>query len=338
MDKILTIVIPTYNMEKYLHRCLDSLIIEDKRLFNSLEVLVINDGSKDSSSSIAHEYQEKYPKVFRVIDKENGGHGSAWNKGVELATGRYLRFLDSDDWLDNKNLDLLIFKLNCCQVDLVFTHRNRYYEGSGKDEIDKISNIDFDKELRFDEFDLLGSNNGIEITNFWYCTYKTDLLKKLHPLFLEHIIFDDGILFVAPILSASTFVCYDMVIYYYLLGREGQSMDPKVQYRKLDHRLKVQKSMIDFVKSHPTDSALKNKYITAVMKGNIDGFTDQICALPSTERNKLLEEWGLYVTSNLNKYANRTIKVYCKFPKVIFSLLLLTKKLKQFIICLRKKI
>ena len=61
MEKILTIVIPTYNMESYLRKCLDSLIIDDKDLFERLEVLVINDGSKDASSTIAHEYQDKYP-------------------------------------------------------------------------------------------------------------------------------------------------------------------------------------------------------------------------------------------------------------------------------------
>ncbi len=338
MNKILTIVIPTYNMEKYLRRCLDSLIIDDKELLKKIEVLVINDGSTDSSSAIAHEYQEKYSDVFRVIDKENGGHGSAWNRGVELATGKYLRFLDSDDWLDNKNLELLIEKLNQCQVDLVFTHRNRYYEGLRKNEIDKISNIDFDKELRFDEFDLLGSNNGIEITNFWYCTYKTCLLKNLHPLFLEHIIFDDGILFIAPILFASTFVCYDMVIYNYLLGREGQSMDPKIQYRNLDHRLKVQKSMIDFVKANPTDSVMKTKYVTAVMKGNIDGFTGQICALPSIERNRLLKEWAPYVAENMNQFVNGTIQAYCKLPSMFFPLFLVAKKFKNLCICLRKMI
>lgn len=69
MEKILTIVIPTYNMQDYLRRCLDSLIVPDEQM-QQLEVLVVNDGSKDNSSAIAHEYQDKYPGTFRVIDKE----------------------------------------------------------------------------------------------------------------------------------------------------------------------------------------------------------------------------------------------------------------------------
>lgn len=328
MDKLLTVVVPVYKVEKYINKCLDSLIVTEEQM-KKLEVIVVNDGTPDNSAVMAKEYEERYPGTFKLIDKENGGHGSAWNKGVELATGKYLRFLDSDDWLENKNFELLIEKLNNCQADLVFTHRNRYYESSGEIVTDKISNIDFDKELQFDEYDLLGSNNGIEITNFWYCTYKTDLLKQLHPLFLEHIVFDDGILFVAPILVASTFVCYDMFIYNYLLGREGQSMDPRIQYRNLDHRMKVQKSMIDFVKTHPTDSAMKNKFITAVMKGNIGGFTNQICSLPSIDRNRLLKEWVPYVTDNLNQFASKTIKAYNVLPNVLFSLFLKVNKLKH---------
>ena len=82
MNKILTIIIPTYNMEKYLRRCLDSLIIDEEGM-KQLEVLVINDGSKDSSSQIAHEYQDKYPDTFRVIDKENNVLITMW-----LVTGK----------------------------------------------------------------------------------------------------------------------------------------------------------------------------------------------------------------------------------------------------------
>lgn len=329
MGKLLTVVVPVYRVEKYINKCLDSLIVTEEQM-KKLEVIVVNDGTPDNSAVMAKDYEERFPGTFKVINKENGGHGSAWNKGVELATGKYLRFLDSDDWLDNNNFELLIEKLNNCQADLVFTHRNRYYESSGEIVTDKISNIDFDKELRFNEYDLLGSNNGIEITNFWYCTYKTVLLKQLHPLFLEHIVFDDGILFVAPIIVASTFVCYDMFIYNYLLGREGQSMDPEVEFRNLDHRMKVQKSMIDFVKTHPTDSAMKNKYVTAVMKGNIGAFTNQICKLPHIERNKLLKEWGPYVADNLNQFANTTIKAYNILPNILFSLFLKAKKLKHW--------
>ena len=72
MDKLLSIIVPTYNMERYLDRCLSSLLVTKQTLLNTLEVLVINDGSKDTSSDIGHRYQDENPNVFRVIDKENG--------------------------------------------------------------------------------------------------------------------------------------------------------------------------------------------------------------------------------------------------------------------------
>ena len=99
--KVLTIIVPVYNTEKYIKRCLDSL--DNKETNPKVEVLIVSDGSKDNSIKIAKEYEKKEPNTFKVIEKENGGHGSTINKGLELATGKYFRVLDSDDWVDNKN-------------------------------------------------------------------------------------------------------------------------------------------------------------------------------------------------------------------------------------------
>lgn len=128
MEKILTIVIPTYNMQDYLRRCLDSLIVPEEQM-QHLEVLVVNDGSKDNSSAIAHEYQDKFPDTFRVIDKENGNYGSCVNRGLKEAAGTYFRILDADDWFDNESLQLLINTLfNLHQtIDVVFTNYIQIY-------------------------------------------------------------------------------------------------------------------------------------------------------------------------------------------------------------------
>ena len=97
MDKLLTIVIPSYNMEKYLDRCLSSLIVSDEKM-QCLEVLVINDGSKDRTSEIAHTYEERFPGTFRVVDKENGHYGSCVNRGLKEARGTFIKVLDADDY------------------------------------------------------------------------------------------------------------------------------------------------------------------------------------------------------------------------------------------------
>ncbi len=103
--KKLSIIIPVYNVENYLAKCLDSVIYPDLKGY---EVIAVNDGSTDSSSNIAREYEKKYPEIIKVIDKENGGLGSARNAGLEVSQGEYVQFLDSDDWLaDNAVPEML---------------------------------------------------------------------------------------------------------------------------------------------------------------------------------------------------------------------------------------
>ena len=102
MCKILTIAIPAYNMEKYVGRCLDSVL--HTAMTNTIEVLLINDGSKDSTLRIAQEYATKWPETLRVINKPNGGWGSAINCAISEAAGKYFKILDADDWFDTQAL------------------------------------------------------------------------------------------------------------------------------------------------------------------------------------------------------------------------------------------
>ena len=95
-QKILTIVVPVYNMEDCLNRCLDSLLISSQELMQMLEVIVVNDGSTDGTSALAHSYEARFPGVFFVIDKENGNSGSCINAALAVATGKYFRQLDAE--------------------------------------------------------------------------------------------------------------------------------------------------------------------------------------------------------------------------------------------------
>lgn len=96
MPKV-SIIVPVYNVENYLDKCLNSLV---NQTFKDIEILVINDGSTDNSQSIIDKYQSLYPDLLNSFKKENGGQGSARNLGLEYATGDYISFVDSDDWLD----------------------------------------------------------------------------------------------------------------------------------------------------------------------------------------------------------------------------------------------
>ena len=124
--KVLTIIIPSYNMEACLTRALRSLVMDDLGLIQALDVIIINDGSKDRTSEIAHEFEKDFPGIFRVVDKQNGHYGSCINTGLSMAKGQYIKILDADDWFDTSSLKQVVqelsgFVLAGKNVDLALT-------------------------------------------------------------------------------------------------------------------------------------------------------------------------------------------------------------------------
>ena len=118
MDKVLSIIVPTYNMEACLEKNLKSLILEYGE--ERLEVIVVNDGSTDKSSEIAHTFQTEFPNVFKVIDKTNGNYGSCINAGLKSVCGKYVKIMDADDNYFTHNLKSFIDYLESQDADLVF--------------------------------------------------------------------------------------------------------------------------------------------------------------------------------------------------------------------------
>ena len=219
--KLLTIVVPVYKVEPYIDKCLSSLILEDPALMDALEVIIVNDGTPDRSAEMSREYVKRYPGTFRQIDKENGGHGSAWNVGLEEATGKYLRFLDSDDWFTN--LDRLMRDLRNCDADIVMNPYYIVHVPENRIEEMRVP-VKPGPVMKIVDSKWGSSERGLNLRFFWYFTYKTKILKPLLPLFAEKVMYDDAILTWASLVHGRTFVALDYVIYNYLLGRPGQSM------------------------------------------------------------------------------------------------------------------
>lgn len=130
MKKVLSVIIPVYNMEKYIRQCLESLMI--KEVLDKIEILVVLDGSTDRSEEIAMEYAKAHPYSVRVISKPNGGHGSAINTGMDNAVGEYVKVLDSDDWVNEKGFVTLVENLEKAEADIVWTNFFWVYEQTGK--------------------------------------------------------------------------------------------------------------------------------------------------------------------------------------------------------------
>lgn len=313
MEKLLTVVIPVYKVEKYIHQCLDSLIMSNEQM-EQLEVIIVNDGTPDRSAEMAKEYEKRFPHVFRVIDKENGGHGSAWNRGLKEAKGKYIRFLDSDDWLTN--LVPFTSRLSEVDADIVLTPLNKYYEDEKRSVIDNFTNLQENHVYDADSFDWK-ANLKFSATDFWYATYRTSILQKYCPLFVEKVSYDDAILFIAPILLAKSFMYMNIVLYNYRLGREGQSVDKKVQSKRaLDYK-PVSMSMIDFIDKHENVSREKKRMIEAIMSYYLNNCFNFFKYLSYGQFKNNIREWYLFIMEHCPYVKkSRSMRIYesCPFP------------------------
>ena len=174
MEKILSIIIPSYNMDKYLDKCLSSLLIDDVNLMQLLEVLIINDGSKDRTSEIGHLYANQYPESFRIIDKENGNYGSCINRGLKEANGKYVKVLDADDYFDTARFADYLDFLRKFDGDVLLTDFKRIYESS---ENEQPTTLPLPQNQLINVSDL----DYNVIVSIWMhqITYKLEILKKI---------------------------------------------------------------------------------------------------------------------------------------------------------------
>ena len=106
--KYISFAIPSYNSESYMSHAIETILTGGE----DVEIIIVNDGSKDRTSEIGHEYAEKYPSIVKVVDKPNGGHGDAVTCGLLHSTGKYFKVVDSDDWVDEEALQKILNQIH----------------------------------------------------------------------------------------------------------------------------------------------------------------------------------------------------------------------------------
>lgn len=319
-QKLLTIVVPVYKVEPYINKCLDSCVLDDEKLMEQLEVIIVNDGTPDNSAEMSREYVKRYPKTFRQIDKENGGHGSAWNVGLKEATGKYLRFLDSDDWLTN--LDVLMNKLEKCDADVVLTHLNNYHEDTGKNDLWHITEGPFDVVRPIDEFsfdDFYGKTN---VMNFLFTTYRTEILKPYYPLFMEKVMYDDSILYAIPFLFATNYMCLDVTLYNYLSGRAGQTMNAAVKKKNISSLIKTYQYEMEFITSHSKGiSESRKTSVRRIMASDSSYLLHMLVYLSWKEFKRYVNQYKQYFHLEAGEWQRGKMdKRFLKYPLPIFYL------------------
>lgn len=245
--KLLSLIVPSFNMEEYLRHCLNSVLLSDR--LDSFEVIVVNDGSKDRTSEIAHEYAATYPNTYKVIDKQNGHYGSCINAGLKIATGEFVKILEADDWYDTavfkEFLDLL--EAVSGKVDVVYSNMACVSE---KDEPLKYDTFDYPVGRVFDFSEI--KNCTPCRANTAIC-YRTQLLRDIDYHQPEGMPYTDNLWTTVPFSKVKTCAFLPKVLYRYWVGRPGQSMSPAVWKRNVSSMVRVLGIMLDEYEKLPND-------------------------------------------------------------------------------------
>lgn len=297
MEKVLTISIAAYNVSKFLEKTLDSLIIDDEHM-EKMEVIIVNDGSKDDTSKKAHAYADKYPNTFKVIDKENGGYGSTVNASIKAATGKYYKLLDGDDWFDTDNLAGFIDYLEGCESDIVLTPF--YEEYVSKNETKPVEHNSLIKENTVPV-------EKADTSDYWAMheiTVKSEILRNNNVRLLEHCFYTDMEFALNVEMYAKTISRLDKMIYHYRLGEDGQSVSKEGLKKHYKDAIKVSLSGCEkadkYFKENIDSDEVKDKIIQRRIKRMVSLAYTVILLLD--DRKSIREEFREYDNSVKNNY------------------------------------
>ena len=253
--KYLTITIPSYNSEQYLERCLDSRILP-AGLMEHVEIIVVNDGSTDRTGEIADDYVRRFPDTVKVIHKENGGHGSGVNAGIENAEGKYFKVVDSDDWLEeNAYREILeqikewceqeeAEKRNVCP-DLIVCNYTYNHLDEGTKKTMRYTNVFPERKML--TWDDMGSFRPSQYLIMHALIYRTEVLKKSGTVLPEHTFYVDNIFAYRPLPFVETLYYMNLDLYQYYLGRGDQSVNEKVMIKRIEQQIKVTKIVAECI-------------------------------------------------------------------------------------------
>ena len=252
--KLLTVTVPCYNSQDYMEKCLDSILPGGERV----EIIIIDDGSKDNTGKIADEYAARYPSIVRVIHQENGGHGEGINQGVRHATGRYFKTVDSDDWLSEdfpRFLDLLEECDRQGGVDLFVTNYH-YDHADGKGD----RSINFSNALPEGRIFTWAETRPFrpdQILMIHTVTFRTELLRKTGLEMPKHTFYEDNYMVYGNLRDVELMYYMNADLYRYYIGREGQSVQEDVMKKRYMHQIRA--TELCFMAYHLDDIKDKRK-------------------------------------------------------------------------------
>lgn len=242
--KLVTFAVPCYNSEEYLSRCVESLLSAG----TDCEIILIDDGSTDNTGIIGDRYEREYPDIIKVVHKENGGHGSGVNKGLEEATGLYYKVVDSDDWLDKEALKTLTDRIkrdinekklpDVYITDFVYEKINTgdRYERSFRKNFPKKDLFSWEEVKRFHTSSVLLMHALV---------YRTEKLKESKTVLPEHTFYVDNIFAYKPLPYMEKLSYMEIPLYRYYIGRKEQSVSAENITKRYLQQIRVMKELIE---------------------------------------------------------------------------------------------
>lgn len=233
--KLLTITVPCYNSQEYMEKCIESLLPGGDRL----EIIIIDDGSKDDTGMIADRYARMYPGMIRVIHQENGGHGEGINQGLKAATGTFFKVVDSDDWVSEDFVAYLDQLERCVAQDVDLLITNYFYQhADGKQDrsIHYKNALPVNKIFTWEDIRPFLIHQMLTIHS---CTFRTESMRKwTHPL-PKHVFYEDNLMVYQTLPHVRKIYYMDVDLYRYWIGRPDQSVQKNVMMKRYTHQLLV---------------------------------------------------------------------------------------------------
>lgn len=242
--KLITFTVPCYNSAEYMHICLDSLLTGGDKV----EIIVVDDGSKDETGAIADRYAMEHPDIITVVHQENGGHGEGINQGIKRANGLYFKVVDSDDWVDEDALKNVLARLEELEseggVDLMVCNYVYEHDRRSIKSTIRYGNV-------FPENRVVGWEDTRHFLVDQYltlhsCIFRTSVVRESGVVLPKHIFYEDNLFVYAP-LPLTKRLCYmDEDFYRYLIGREGQSVSEEIMTKRCSHQIEIAERIFDF--------------------------------------------------------------------------------------------
>ena len=301
--KILSFGVPCYNSEAYMEKCIESLLVGG----DDVEIIIVNDGSKDGTAAIADAYAAKYPGIVKVVHQENGGHGEAVNAGLRNASGMYYKVVDSDDWLDEESLCKVIdvlkgFVVKRKRVDLMIC--NYVYEHVEDGTSKAISFANALPENRVFGWSQVGRFRPDQNLLMHTLIYRTKVLRECGLELPKHTFYVDNLFAYIPLPYVRSIYYMNVDLYRYFIGRQDQSVNEQVMIGRIDQQIRVNKLMFD---AYGLPDDVYNKRLARYMIGylaTICCVTSVMLTISGTEENiaKRKELWNYFKANDPKLY------------------------------------